>query len=283
MRPLCTANVENRVSLGEFERPTGAAHCEPSGSSIWAVALPLCTALAICLTTWCAPATAQASARGSGKSLTALIEQLKPPHTLSKRLQAAEALAVYGEAAVEQVMKLLRSEDSRTRYYACVALTRLGPCAAAAVPDLMAIAADPNEPSQCTAVIALGRIGPAAADAVPVLFQLACEDNWELRNHATRALSDLGTSVVPALVKNLQNSDAAVSQSACAVLRRMGPKAKDAVPLLVSLVAEAGEELRNAIFLALGEIGSPALNDLTCMLRHEDADVRRLAVMALSP
>jgi HEAT repeat protein len=230
----------------------------------------------------CTSAIAESRPRSSEESLDGLIERLKPPHTLTERLRAAEALSAYGQFAVEPLIGLLHDNDSRTRYYACVALTRLGPCAEAAIPDLTAIAADSNERSQLAAVNALGRIGPAAVDAVPILLCLSSEGHWVLRKYAVQAVLSIGPSALPLVLESLQDDDAALAQSACSVLRLMGPTATNTVPVLASLVFEVDEELRESIFLALADIGSAALDDLTDMLRHRDANVRRLAAMAIS-
>jgi HEAT repeat protein len=89
-------------------------------------------------------------------------------------------------------------------------------------------------------------------------------------------------AVIPLLLDQLQGDDAAEIRSACAVIGRMGPKGKQAVPALLALTRRADEEVRYAVFLAFTGIGTAALNDLTCMLRNDDASVRRLAAMVIS-
>ncbi|MBC8869680.1 MAG: HEAT repeat domain-containing protein [Planctomycetes bacterium] len=239
--------------------------------------------LAVCNSVWCVTAMTQSRSQGADKPLMTLVEQLKPPFSTTERVRAAEALEGYGESAVAPVTKLLRSGDRRTRKYACLALTRLGPCAEAAVPDLTAIVADSNSPLRREAVIALGRIGPAASDATPVLCRVFREDDEILlRDCVVETLADIGKGAVRTLAENLQSGDIAVCQSVCVALQRIGPEAKEALPALIALVSVADQGLRDAIFLALAQMGAPAVGDLTRMLQHEDKHMRRLAAMALS-
>jgi HEAT repeat protein len=146
----------------------------------------------------------------------------------------------------------------------------------------MAIAEDSSDDSQPTAINALGEIGPAAVDAAPLLLRLAAVGDLVHRDTAILALAKMETSVLPLLLQSLHAGDAAIVQSACMVLRRMGPKANDAVPVLASIVLEKEEMLRASAVLTLAEIGPAALEQLAGMLRHEDANVRRLAAMAFS-
>jgi len=211
-----------------------------------------------------------------------LVDALKSGYPVTERIQAAEALVGYEQSAAVPVTKLLHSEDERARYYACFALNRLGPYAEGAVADLIAIAADPKDPLQRDAVRALGRVGPAASPATPVLCKLLGESDSRLEDYTIMALAEIGGNAVPVLVENLRCDDSAVRQSVCTVLQRLGPKAKAAVPALVALVLEADPELYDAAFLALAEIGSSAVCDLTHMLQSDDRHVRRGAAMALS-
>ena len=238
--------------------------------------------LAVCMMTWCATAMAQSWPQESGKPLMTLVEQLKPPRATPERLQAVEALAAYEEFAVAPVAKLLRSDDQGTRFYACLALIRLGPCAGVAVPNLITVAADPNDPLRRDAVIALGRIGPAANEATPVLCDLLGENRVELRKCAVSALENIGRTGVVALAERLKSDDTAVCMAACTVFQRIGPEAEDAIPALVALAFEANEELCDAIFLTFAKVGFPAVGDLISMLQHENRHVRRLGAMMLN-
>ena len=243
---------------------------------------PFLFALMVCGASWCTEGRGQTKPPESGESLQVLVERLKSSHAVSERVRAAEAVAVYGQKAVKPLIELLHSDDPRTQYYACVALTRIGPVARDATPDLTALAAESTAYSQAAAVVALGRIGPAAIDSAPVLLQLVRTGSCEVRESAIGALSRMEPAVMPLLLNHLKGDDAAEIRSACAVVGRMGPKGKQAVPALVALAHQADEEVRYAVFLALTGIGTAALSDLTCMLRNEDASVRRLAAMVIS-
>jgi HEAT repeat protein len=230
---------------------------------------------------WCAATTAQAESSDSGRSLAALLEQLNSNHTTQERIRAADALAQYEGSAVPSLIELLHSDNADTRYFACLALTRLGPCAEEAVADLLAIISDPGDPALCTAMIALGRIGPAAVDAAPTLLHWAREGDWVVRERAVDSLAKIGSRAVPILLDQIRSGDSATKRVACDALYRMGTMAEEAVPILASLAVEAADDNRDASFAALANIGSPARNTLIGMLQHEDGDVRRLAAKAL--
>jgi hypothetical protein len=127
---------------------------------------------------------------------------------------------------------------------------------------------------------------PAAARATQLVYQLA---DAEAGAAAADALCDLGAAAVPALVAAF--GDAAVRDSAIAVVERIGPAAKDAVPALIVIAQDAASPSRRVAVHALGAIGAdatPALNPLTALvgdlkakLQAEAADaIGRIAVDA---
>jgi HEAT repeat protein len=84
------------------------------------------------------------------------------PGTTSAMLDAAEAVATYGEAAVGAVAPLLQSADHQMRWFAAVALTRIG---APAVEALAAAAVDSDFLVRVPAIWALEQVGDPRAVA----------------------------------------------------------------------------------------------------------------------
>ena len=107
--------------------------------------------------------------------------------------------------------------------------------------------------------------------------------------------------VLRAVVLRLTAGDVPERCVAALTLGRMGPRAKDAVPALVEALNDPHPHVADAAASALkriagtpspaagpptpvpppGPMGAPALIDLVEMLRHEDASLRRIAVVAL--
>jgi HEAT repeat protein len=234
---------------------------------------------------WLAVATACLTWTAAGvaaeKPLAVLIDQLQPPHTPTERIQAAEALVAYRENATAAVLPLLQAGDEHTRYYACFALQRLGPDAAAALPALIEILARPED-LRVDAVWAIGRMGPAAAPAVPALKALLCTDPVHVGRPLVFAFKSIGPASVPALVECLRDANPEVVRTACTALQQLGPQAREAVPALADLASRSDESSRDAAFLALAGIGQDAVDALVRMLRDDDPAVRRWAAMSLS-
>src|SRR5206468_818984 len=74
---------------------------------------------------------------------------------------AMRALSSIAEGGVEVVPALTAALDEReARYWACVALSEIGPQAKAAVPGLIKVLSDDRAEVRLQATIALGEIGP---------------------------------------------------------------------------------------------------------------------------
>ncbi|HYV38585.1 MAG TPA: sigma-70 family RNA polymerase sigma factor, partial [Gemmataceae bacterium] len=116
---------------------------------------------------------------------------------------------------------LKAKEDAAVRYYAAVALGWLGSDAESAVPALVLALTDDYNEARKAAFATLEKIGPAAAkQAVHVLIGIVNE------TPVFKSQEEFEASM-PALKK---------SNEAMIALGRLGPAAKDAVPVLIKLV-----------------------------------------------
>lgn len=71
--------------------------------------------------------------------------------------------------AVNDILPLLKSEDTVIRRLAAYALCQIGPAAKAAVPELKNLMNDADPSTATTAINALNAIDPAAAEGIKVL------------------------------------------------------------------------------------------------------------------
>jgi len=193
------------------------------------------------------------------------------------------------------------------------ALGRIGPTAQAALPSLRRFLRDKEleiagaeaidvlvrawrrgGEDRRAALEALGRIGPGAEDAIPALARAMPEAG------APEALASIGPVAVPALIESLRSSDRATREAAMRALARIGPAARDAVPLVAGLLPDPqametlgaiggfepliGElKARPDVRLVgpLVRVGEPAVPSLTALLHDDDPRVRRLATQTL--
>lgn len=132
---------------------------------------------------WCSPLGASLALcallfAGCGKSedgpkavdVSAQVAQLKG--NTDAQANALSELASGGPnsaGAVNDIIPLLKSEDTVIRRLAAYALCQIGPAAKAAVPDLKALMNDTDPSTVTTAINALNAIDPSATGGVKVL------------------------------------------------------------------------------------------------------------------
>jgi HEAT repeat protein len=239
---------------------------------------------------------------------------------VSVRREAAAALGVIGPegaAAVPALLQALDDEDTTVRQEALTTLGRIGPAARAAVPVLLHALRDKDTDYRVLTLQALGGIGPENEAVVPTLVKMLLDDDREkMRFTATGILKTFGSkarAAIPELARGLKRNDVGVRNAAAAVLgsigpealpqlltvvrdperdirqtvnealRNMGPKARDAIPVLTEVLkSEDNFEDRRAAVWVLAEIGPDALPVLIQALQDQANDVRRAAVQAIA-
>ena len=78
----------------------------------------------------------------------------------------------------------------------------------------------------------LGELGSQAKSAVPVLFKmLDSEQDQDAARGALRSMDDAGPEAVDVLIEGLESDDRRRRYYAMFLLGKIGPAAKDAVPL----------------------------------------------------
>lgn len=144
------------------------------------------------------------------------------------------------------------------------------------------------------AMEAFDRLGPAAEDAIPALARAMPEAG------APEALASIGPAATPALIEILRTGNRATQQDAMRALAKIGPAARDAVPLVAgllpdpqaietlgaiggfeSLIRELKARPDVKLVGPLVRAGEPAVPSLIDVLGHENARVRRLAAQIL--
>ena len=133
---------------------------------------------------------------------------------------------------------------------------------------------------QGAALAWLSRHGSVAA--VPALVRLnVSSPSAEARNVLDRILEVSDASVVPVLLRQLDERDPRVRRLVAGLFGAVGPGAAQAVPTLVPLCSDEDVIVRYRASLSLKEIGQPAVPSLSEALRADDPDARAHAAWLL--
>ena len=128
--------------------------------------------------------------------------------------------------------------------------------------------------TRCSVAEALGLIGPDAKDAVPALVEALKDNNDGVRRYEETWLHP-----------KKEDGPSRLRRSIVEALGRIGPEAKEAVPLIVrSLKDDYDPNVRVAAVEALGEIGSEATEAVPALveaLEDYDSEVGQRAAKAL--
>jgi HEAT repeat protein len=201
------------------------------------------------------------NAAWAGGSVPELFAALRDRDS-SVRCDAVNALAGVKprpKGYLPALLERLKDEDSRVRNAAMANVGNLGPAARAAVPALIDIFDNDTPPLRVSALQALTLIKPEAKDILPALTRAVQEPKRGVEIHAVLALAELGPAAagaVPvltaALVRHLRERDLNGAQEILNALGRMGPAAREALPLLRQLDSQfRGTGLQPALRNAL--------------------------------
>jgi HEAT repeat protein len=175
-------------------------------------------------------------------------------------IAAAQALGKIGPAASKEAIPLLaealKSPCTELREMASALLAEYGSEAKAAVPALVDAMKDHDGKVRLGALAALEKIGPEAKAAVPALVNALKDRDEKFRDAAIGALATAAT--IQGLTELLKDKVPAIRSGAARALRRIGPKAKEAVPALTELLKDKDRESQTAAASALLEIGPEA-------------------------
>ena len=209
-------------------------------------------------------------------AVPSLMELLDDPNPRFKK-RAAEALGMVGataDPAVPTLVKLLGDSDFSVRQRVADALGEIGKQPDLAVPALINIINDPGYGVGSIAAEALGKFGERATNTIPALLEGMRTGPYLVKPAAAIALSKISQEtarkevipvlisdlkgpgshntalitlcqmqddtdlVIPAIIGALDDNEKMVQYNAINMLGRFGPKAKAAVPKLISLATD---------------------------------------------
>ena len=213
--------------------------------------------------------------RGSEAGMTVLVGYLDDPQY--KRMAAGilgSMLHDYGGPDLRPALPgLIRAlDDSEVRWAAARAIARMGAGGAPAVPALRTALQDENPGIRSAVLQALGRIGVPARQARDAVAAARTDPDANVRKAAEEALARIDATPA-AEIRQAAAGESAASRDvllkalanpnsfsrAARALRRMGPAAKPAVPLLVKGLNEP--RTFHAAAEALAALGATAARD----------------------
>jgi HEAT repeat protein len=185
-----------------------------------------------------------------GKVLPELLRLLEDKHNQAHAYIVGPVIGVVGPNSTNclpALIRCLQATDPGVRREAAVGLEQIGPSAKAVVPDLTAALQDPDLEARIFAARALWRIDRQTNSVAPV-FEKALKTlrPGELQTMTAVFLSDVNPDspvLLPVFVEALtaaspSNSDYGFRSAIVVKLRRFGPSAQAAVPVLVRMINE---------------------------------------------
>jgi HEAT repeat protein len=202
---------------------------------------------------------------------------------------AMQALRRIGKPAVPALVPLLKDKEPAVRWQAAVILGGIGPDAKETVPDLQTALEAERDAFAVVAAAALAyvQIGGDPKNPIAKVIELLGSDEAAIRESAAAVLEAFGRQAAPAVEKLtalLDDDDEMVRAQALETLRAIGPAARKAVPALSKRLSDADAEVRAGAVRALRALGpqaAPAVPELRKALTSEDLSVREGSVEAL--
>lgn len=212
------------------------------------------------------------------------IEALKNDESVVMRAGAAKVLGEIGPDAADSTPALadalLQDKHPMVRVQAAKALGKIGSDSEQGVLALnKALWYDKNLDVCKNAVWALGEIGDNSESTLKVLSAVIKEKDPELGVEAIYALVKLGSSshtVIYGLCEALlYNESVEIRKNAAYVLGRIGPRARDATPVLAKAMEDEDADVRLYVAEAIGRIGREALEAASALVKAaKDPDMR---------
>jgi HEAT repeat protein len=230
-----------------------------------------------------------------GKPATPALTQAALSHHLwHVRAMAVSAVGSLGRGVVPTLVKALEDPHESVRASAASTLGNLGMKrdgeVASAVPALIrTLKSDPHPTVRGNSAEALGRIGPPALPAVSALLEATRDPDSALRQYAAAALTRIdpataGKQVLPLLVRLLEDRQNLIRNSVPEVIGNLGALAAAAVPALTRALTDPEWVIRHDAAEALGKIGPAARSAvpaLRALLKDPEELVRSSAGDAL--
>lgn len=162
----------------------------------------------------------------------------------------------------------LKDESYQVRMYASFALSKFDEEAAPALKGLIEATQDKEWYVRKNAINALGAMKQKALSAIPHLAKCLLDETWDVKNEAARSLRRIDEpKTVLAIIPLLKNPKPSIRKFVAQTLGWMGATSKPAVSSLIQLLNDAHPKVWMAAQVALRQIGTASVPELTKSLR----------------
>ena len=212
------------------------------------------------------------------------LNRMVPDQEPRVRVAAAMAIAKVGPAAKSSITPLvngLGDANDEVRESSAIALARIAPGNDTAIPAIVKALREGDARTKAGASMAIARLGPLAPAAVDPLISALKDADQSVVTTARLALVKLGYEAVPGLVKALRGDDVESRVLVMGVLGQIGPDAAAAADMLVYLLQDPSQKVRDSAVYALGQLGTEAKAALIKASRGEDKKLAAVASEAL--
>ena len=193
-----------------------------------------------------------------------------------KALLAAAQLGDAATAAVNVIRKQLFDDSEAVKIAALESLARIGESASSAFEDVSELGGDASSTVRMAVMKSLRKISEEPEVLLPVLIKGVEDSEWEVRRQAAQQLGEMeedAAPAIPALLGMLRADDD--SDAARQAIREINTAGEEAVPLLLEIIQDDDSGRRSkyyAIYL-LRKMGSRARSALPVLRRlAEEAD-----------
>ncbi len=212
------------------------------------------------------------------------LNRMVPDQEPRVRVAAAMAIAKVGPAAKSSITPLVNNlgdANDEVRESAAIALARIAPGNDTAIPAIVKALREGDARTKAGASLAIARLGPLAPAAVDPLINALKDADQSVVTTARLALVKLGYEAVPGLVKALRGDDVDGRVLVMGVLGQIGTDAAAAADMLVFLLQDPDQKIRDSAVYALGQIGTDGKAALIKAARGEDKKLAAAATQAL--
>jgi HEAT repeat protein len=185
--------------------------------------------------------------------------------------------------AVDHLIEHLDSPVAEMRQSAAMLLGSIGAVARPAVPKLLRMLEEESDDQVCLAVV--GALSAAGKDALPGLIEMLQGENLRTRSLLQQTLLGMGETAAGEVALTMMTANSLMARRAAAwLLASLGPKAAEAVPVLLPLLDSEDNELVTDTIVAFGNIGRAAKDctqKLAKFLWNSDETIRGWAAQAI--
>ena len=157
-------------------------------------------------------------------------------------------------------MKQTTSDDAFLKLIATWAVAKVNPDDKQANENAVALLIESLKSSdkrvRAAAARGLNELNAPREMVANAMADLMADKDPTVQANVAEALASLGDAALPKVIKALQNDE--LQGLAVAIINRLGPKAKDAVPALIDELKDPNPEYRREVEFSLATIGPDA-------------------------